>query len=270
MDWPGRHRRFFRGSHVVFRGTFCSSHTSDVEISSVERSRSNGSASAPRIPVVHSTESVGGTNGRWSHRGGRVVKRAAVRRPASLFIAGLWAVGCATMLELDGYDDAVTLLCQCPGFETIDDCIGRANKRLQFASDAERQNWLEEFKDKQCGVVCDRADECYESIPSCQEKRSGCECCSWNDGKLSCTGGTCTTCRTCSEVATTIGDGNVCVTGHALYGELRQCACAECSSECGDFCQGTGVLQANLSDLCSTCLSGACSASLTACTADKP
>jgi hypothetical protein len=60
------------------------------------------------------------------------------------------------------------------------------------------------------------------------------------------------------------------VTGRALYRDVRQCACAECSSQCLGFCQGTAELENNGSDACSMCLSDACSASLAACTADKP
>ncbi len=185
-------------------------------------------------------------------------------------MAGLFFAGCATMFELDGYDDAVTLLCQCPGFESIKDCAGSANKRLAFADETERKAWLDEFQAKQCGVVCDHADECYGDVPACREKRIGCECCTWNDGKFSCTTGTCETCRTCSEIATSTTNGNDCVTGRALYRDVRQCACSECSMQCSGFCQGTASLENNGSDACSKCLVDACASSSTACMADKP
>jgi hypothetical protein len=35
------------------------------------------------------------------------------------------------------------------------------------------------------------------------------------------------------------------VTGRALYRDVRQCACAECSSQCLGFCQGTAELENN-------------------------
>lgn len=174
------------------------------------------------------------------------------------------------MLELDGYDHAITLICQCPGFESLQDCAGSANKRLSFANDTEREAWLRVFQDKQCGVSCDRADECYGDVPACREKRTGCECCSWNDDKLTCTTGTCESCRTCSEVARDSGSGNVCVTGNALLGELRRCACEACPDECTKVCQGTGHLSNNGSDACSKCLGGACQPALAACLADAP
>jgi hypothetical protein len=198
------------------------------------------------------------------------VKRVIARRPVGLFILGLFVIGCASIVGLDGYDDAVTLLCQCPGFESITDCVDGANKRLAFASDSERQVWLEGFQSKHCGTVCDRADECYGDVPVCREKRNGCECCSWNSGKLLCTTGTCEICRTCSEIVVTTDSGSDCVTGQALYRDLRQCACTQCASQCSGFCQGTSKLSSNGSNACNMCLAGACSDSMTACTADKP
>ncbi|HRI71700.1 MAG TPA: hypothetical protein PK156_46025 [Polyangium sp.] len=184
-------------------------------------------------------------------------------------LAGLFVVGCASMLELDGYDDAVTLLCQCPGFEQIADCVGSANKRLNFSSDRERADWLEGFQDKQCDLSCERADECYGDVPDCRDKRPGCECCSWDGSKLTCTTGTCATCLTCSQVATKTGAGNQCISGRARYRELRQCACTQCSMQCGNFCQGTTGLAVDGSDNCSKCLANGCSTFLTACMADK-
>lgn len=198
------------------------------------------------------------------------MKRPLVRQVLGWFSAGLFLAGCASMLELDGYDDAVTLLCQCPGFESINDCIDTANTRLAFSNETERQDWLDEFEDKQCGTLCDRADECYGAVPSCREKRIGCECCFWNAGKLSCTTGNCETCKTCFELVTSADNGNQCVSGRALYRPLRECACGQCASQCAGFCQGTANLANNLSDACSMCLSGSCGDSFTACTADKP
>jgi hypothetical protein len=198
------------------------------------------------------------------------VKRSLGRRPVLLFVAGLFAVGCATMLELDGYDDAVTLLCQCPGFETVEDCADDANKRLAVGSDGDRREWLDEFQDKQCGNVCDRAAECYGAVPGCQEKRAGCECCSWTDDKLTCTTGICAACRTCSDVATGSGSGGVCVTGNAILGDLRRCACEACPDDCATFCQGTGDLGTDFVSACSDCLGGTCQSLLTACKSDKP
>jgi len=182
----------------------------------------------------------------------------------------MFLAGCATVLDLDGYDDAVTLLCQCPGFESIADCVDSANRRLLFSNEFERQDWLAEFEEKQCGTVCTRADECYGAVPSCQEKRIGCECCSWNAGALTCTTGTCETCKTCFELATSADKGKQCVSSRALYRTVRECACAQCGTQCSGFCQGTANLANNGSDACSMCLSGACTDSLAACTADKP
>lgn len=174
------------------------------------------------------------------------------------------------MLELDGYDDAVTLLCQCPGFESIENCADSANKRLAFADATEREVWLAEYQEKQCGVVCDHADECYGNVPACRDKRAGCECCFWKDGEFSCTNGACETCRTCSEIVTSKASGSDCVTSRALYRDVRQCACAECSAQCAGFCQGTVSLAKNGSDACSQCLADACADLSTACMADKP
>gem|GEM_PF-6509963 len=198
------------------------------------------------------------------------MKRPIAHRPVALFTAGLFVLGCATILELDGYDDALALLCQCPGFESVQDCAPSASKRLAFASDTEQKVWLEGFQARQCGIVCDRAAECYGNVPSCQDKRSGCECCSWTDDKLTCTDGTCAVCRTCSEVASGSGDGSVCVTGNALVGDLRRCACEMCPDDCAKFCQGTGNLGSNFSNACGNCLSGSCDSLLTTCKADKP
>lgn len=197
------------------------------------------------------------------------MKSALLRRSLGFLLAGLFVVGCTSMLDLDGYDDAVTLLCQCPGFESIADCIGSANQRLAYSSDAERAAWMDEFQEKQCGIVCDRADECYGAVPDCQEKRPGCECCSWNGDQLECTTGTCAACRKCSEIATKSGAGNDCVSGRAVVRELRQCGCTQCPMQCGNFCQGTVGLANDGSDGCSQCLSSACASSLTACMADK-
>lgn len=212
---------------------------------------------------------MGGAVGWWGCFWGHVVNRRVARHPLQFLLAGLSLAGCATMLDLDGYDDAVTLLCQCPGFEAIADCEGSANKRLAFASDSERQTWLDEFQAKKCGTLCEHADECYSDVPPCREKRVGCECCAWNAGQLACTTGTCATCRTCPEIVTKPADGNDCVSSRARYRDLRTCGCLQCSSQCGNFCQGSAGLMPNGSDACSKCLEGACSEWLTACMADK-
>ena len=199
------------------------------------------------------------------------MSRPLAYRIAASFLVALGAVGCATMLELDGYDEAIELICQCPGFEKVSTCVSSANKRLDFAGESEQKAWLADYDTKQCGVVCDRAAECYGNVPACQEKRVGCECCTWKNGELSCATSLCETCSTCFEQATQqIGAAAACVSGKALLGDLERCACGTCSNECKSFCQGTGQLPSNGSNACTMCLEGACKLALDACTADKP
>ena len=260
MDWTWWSRAVFRRHHVVFGDAVAF----DIEYADGEGWNINESQSPHAL-----VDALGGAvRGRVCPRG-RVVNRRVARHPLHFLVAGLSLAGCATMFELDGYDDAVTLLCQCPGFESIADCVGNANKRLAFATVTERQTWLDEYQAKECGTLCEHADECYSAVPPCREKRAGCECCAWNGGQLSCTDGTCATCRTCPEIITKPGDGNDCVSSRARYRELRTCGCSQCSSQCAGFCQGTSGLSANGSDMCSKCLAGACSDLLTACKADK-
>ncbi|HVK70322.1 MAG TPA: hypothetical protein VM694_37975 [Polyangium sp.] len=191
---------------------------------------------------------------------------------AILVVFGL-AGGCATILDLEGYQDAAGSLCTCPGFEQVASCATRAQARISAASEGERTAFLDTFEKKQCGTICEHAAECYAAIPGCKGEKPGCECCPWNDSVLACsTSDTCQTCRTCFELATAQGDGMTyeCALGRGRLKELRDCACSVCTDDCTGFCQNIELLTADPQDTCHTCLAQRCTASLDACFGDKP
>lgn len=192
---------------------------------------------------------------------------------ASLFAWNLLG-GCATVLELDGYQDAASALCACPGFELVASCAEQGKARLEAATDAEREAWLGAYDAKKCGSLCERAAECYDTIPGCGGKKPGCDCCVWNGSVLECSAGAapaCQTCRSCSELAIVMDDGTQkpCVSARVLLFELEQCACSKCASDCTGFCQHYDLLQ-GAGDTCSPCLESMCKPMLDACLADKP
>jgi len=198
-----------------------------------------------------------------------------VKRRAPGFIAAFLFVGlggCATVLGLDGYEDAATALCGCPGFEKVEACAENAHARLSAATSAERQAWLAAYEAKQCGSLCESASVCYGEIPGCAGVKPGCECCAWNDVVLTCTSGTCQACRTCSELAL-LPESEVypCVSSRAkLVALVEKCACKVCTDDCAGLCQKIDPLSDNLQDSCRSCVEMNCKGEVDACLADKP
>lgn len=200
------------------------------------------------------------------------MKRPLGTRISALFLALGIAGGCATVLDLEGYQDAAGALCTCPGFELVESCAARAGARIDAASDAEREAWLSTFDKAQCGTLCENAAACYAAIPGCKGEKPGCECCPWNDSVLVCsTSDTCQTCRTCTELA--LGPDATtyeCAFGRSLLKDLRTCACSVCTDDCTGFCQKIDYLTEDMADPCRVCLERECKSAVDACFADKP
>lgn len=200
-----------------------------------------------------------------------------MRRPLALAWLSLlfvWGAqsGCVTVLDLDGYVDAASALCACPGFEKVDSCAAMGQSRLSAASEQEREAWLASYDAKQCGTACEHAASCYGALPGCDGKKPGCECCVWNEAVIECVASsTCQPCRSCSEIVTVMDDGTKLpgVEARGLLAELQKCACTVCANDCTGFCQGYELLQ-GAPDTCSSCLSKTCKPMLDACLADKP
>ncbi|MRG92028.1 hypothetical protein [Polyangium spumosum] len=188
-----------------------------------------------------------------------------------LVVLGL-ACGCATVLDLEGYQDAAASLCACPGFEKVEQCAARAHARISAASEAERAVWLARFEAEQCGTLCEHAAACYAAIPGCEGEQPGCECCPWDNAVLKCSDtNTCQTCRTCFELATEAPDMTYeCAFGRSLLLDVRECACSVCTDDCTGFCQNLELLTTDPADTCHACLEQNCKVSIDACFADKP
>jgi hypothetical protein len=192
-----------------------------------------------------------------------------------LFSAIAWAGlggGCGTVLGLEGYKDAPSVLCECPGFENFTTCAELANERLTAATVGEREAWLAAYDARQCGTNCERAAECYGDLPGCPGKKPGCECCVWNTSVIECNVTACQTCRTCSEMAIQQDDGVLpCVSSRARLATLEACACmGQCTSDCTGFCQGFDLLSEDLMDGCRACVETNCQDAVAACLADQP
>lgn len=201
------------------------------------------------------------------------MKPPLVARIGAFIIAFCLVGGCATVLDLEGYQDAASSLCTCPGFELVTECAARAQARISAASEAERATWLARFEAQNCGGVCENAAVCYAAIPGCKDEKPGCECCPWNQSVLMCSpSDTCQTCRTCFELATVAGDEMTyeCANGRALLDDVRVCACSVCTTDCTGFCQNIDLLTTDASDTCHACLQQNCKAAVDSCFADKP
>jgi hypothetical protein len=200
------------------------------------------------------------------------------RRGRSASVLGLlaavaWGGGCAAVFGLDGYEDAASALCACPGFdfEKVDACEAQAREQLTAATAAEREAWLASYEAKQCGALCERSAECYGELPGCVGKKAGCECCAWNDVVLECKAGACQACRTCSEIALKPDDGVFpCVSARARLGVLESCACKACQDDCTGFCQKIDLLSDDPTNGCRACLDANCKDAVDACLEDAP
>jgi len=107
----------------------------------------------------------------------------AVRGP---LLAGLLGLsGCAQVLGLDDYTDAVDQLCRCdvdvPQFDG--QCRDRLSARLDAVSPERRADWLSFFADR-CADSCDDAFACYQQEATCSidECRVDRECCGYAEG----------------------------------------------------------------------------------------
>lgn len=199
------------------------------------------------------------------------MKRGRGARIAALALC-LLGGACSTVLSLNDYTDAAAVLCKCPGFEKIADCAARADALLSAASSEERTLWLESYDTKQCGMLCERADECYNDVPGCSTRKRGCECCVWEGSAITCSAGECQQCRTCAQLAALPTKLELdCISSRALLADVTRCACTECTQDCTGFCQGIDALTEDMSDLCGQCLKSkpACKPLAEACFADK-
>ncbi len=202
------------------------------------------------------------------------MKRGVGARIAALALLS-FVGACGTVLGLDDYSDAAAVLCACPGFEKMGDCAARAHTLLAAASDEAQQDWLDRYDKRQCGTVCERADECYNDVPGCGDRKVGCECCVWDGSALKCAP-KCQTCRTCSVLAALPSDPALdCVSSRALLQEIKRCACNKsvCAGSCTGFCQNNDALTDDPGDICRQCLAKdipACEALAVNCFKDKP
>jgi hypothetical protein len=178
---------------------------------------------------------------------------------------------CATVLGLADYKDAAAELCACPGFEQIDSvCVARAHSMLAIAPEGAREVWLARYDALDC-PRCDHAAECYNDIPGCADRTSGCECCVWKGTRIECPDVHCTKCRSCTELAYSLGTKKPdCVSARTKLNTLKTCACANCAEPCGPLCQPNAAsLSMNPMDVCRQCLAAQCSSAVDACMADK-
>jgi hypothetical protein len=201
------------------------------------------------------------------------VKRGRGARIAALGLC-LFGGACSAVLGLNEYEDAVAALCLCPGFEQVTKCEESGRKRLSDASPDAQTAWFGEYTKRDCGKLCDRADECYNDLPGCKGLAAGCECCVWNDAVLECSNDACKACRTCFDLVTrTNTDLLPCVSSTVLIPAVEDCACDEkfCLNDCIGFCSQGEALSgdANMPDACTMCMKAMCSAAVDACTADK-
>ncbi|UQA54785.1 hypothetical protein [Polyangium aurulentum] len=199
------------------------------------------------------------------------MKRGKGARIAALALC-LFVGACSTVLSLNDYTDAAAVLCKCPGFEKIKDCVARADALLAAASSEEQQAWLAGYDTKQCGMLCERADECYNDVPGCGTRRTGCECCAWEGSAITCSSGECQPCRTCAQLADLPAKLELdCISSRALLADVTHCACTECAQDCTGFCQGIDPLTQDSADPCWQCLekTPACKPLGEACFADK-
>jgi hypothetical protein len=121
-----------------------------------------------RLPVVRSP-------GRWW---------LACALGAALGVGGVGGVGgtgCAAVLDLDGYQDAVDKLCRCDEqLSFLPRCREVLSGRLGNASPATRAAWLDFFAGH-CAGGCERAYECFAQRPTCSDRDMSCaataECC---------------------------------------------------------------------------------------------
>jgi hypothetical protein len=200
------------------------------------------------------------------------LKRARGARIAALALCFLGGA-CSTVLSLDDYSDAAAVLCKCPGFERIDGCVARAGELLEAASPEERKAWLERYDTKQCGLLCERADECYNDVPGCSGLKTGCECCAWDGSTIKCSSEGCKSCRTCSQLALLPTEPELdCISSRALLTDVTSCACTECVGDCTGFCQGSDALADDPMQSCRKCLANSpkCKPLAEACFRDKP
>ena len=139
----------------------------------------------------------------------------SARHAVALVVAGaLGALGvasCASVVGVDGYQDAAEVLCKCNELAFDGDCTRNVQRALEAADPAVAQKWLTTFDKKNCGDSCGNALTCYNQPPVCRSKGKSCskstQCCGYVGGKGGCcspgpgeANECCTTCQTCAEV----------------------------------------------------------------------
>jgi hypothetical protein len=97
-------------------------------------------------------------------------------------LALLGLAGCAAVLDLDDYQDAVDRLCRCDQqLDFLPNCASLLSTRLDQASAATRSAWLDYFAGH-CASGCEHAYDCFSQHPTCSERGTSCrdslECCS--------------------------------------------------------------------------------------------
>jgi hypothetical protein len=123
------------------------------------------------------------------------VKPRGFGAPLSALPALALITGCAAILGLPNVEDAANDLCVCPIPNNLypKGCTATLRSRLDAASPADRQAWLEGFVLDGCDH-CERSAECFLRPPTCVGLGQACmstgECCDNPKGR-ECREGTC-------------------------------------------------------------------------------
>ena len=197
-------------------------------------------------------------------------------------LVGGWS--CVSLLDLDGYESAVSGLCQllttCEGEATYPSCVAYVNGRVDGADPAARATWLTYFADNACLTTCTNARVCLDEAPVCGNAAETCAaspyCCGFTDGRSTCEAGACcknddapcvtseeccnSRCVETDEGTTTCG-GEQCKERDEPCVDNSDCCSTNCteSGVCGFQCVGLGATCQFGSDCCSDlCNDGVC------------
>ncbi len=109
-------------------------------------------------------------------------------------LALLTLVGCASLLDVDGYESSPETLCdlldRCFEGQDLSACRGEVDAALDTASPEVRAQWLAGFLDLSCAKQCTGARRCLDLAPLCVGASATCDrtedCCGFLTGQAEC------------------------------------------------------------------------------------
>ncbi|MEM9692516.1 MAG: hypothetical protein AAGA56_08230, partial [Myxococcota bacterium] len=202
----------------------------------------------------------------------RLSLRLAYRLALMLALFGTLPFACVSVLDLEGYQGVTTELCatleRCYGPELYPDCENTIAARIENASAADRQFFLETYANSFCNETCTNARACLDNAPVCNGPGSVCasaeQCCGFFSGGGECQGESC-----CVSVGSACTSTNECCGGDCVNGTCGGVECVARDQPCSNDDECCGELRCDLvdGDVCDACepLNGACATDFDCC-----